>query len=400
MRNQTCKYFEQGRCFKGSNCKFAHISPSDNQLTKFTSSSHLVALSNEIKNDLKEFGNFESKTFSSLGFPSPATTNLIDGSRELSFEELRVQFYQDPTTYNSFIQQREEDYKKVLDFLKQNYDKAARYLQLAAKGENKLKPFIPFSGMNPSFGSSGFGGSGTPAFGSSGFGQSGFGQSGFGQSAFGKSAFSQNDTAQKSSPFGGLAENKGNATPFGSNSAFAGSNPFAKAASSTSAFGGGSSSSLTGSNPFAKAAPSDNAFGGAPFNNAFAASAPSTNAFSGAASSNAFSSGGSFPSGNAFADKSAENAFSGASSKDGSFPQGFNANNAFSAGEPSNNAVFSGNASSNSFPTASNGAGPSVNKLGPASENIPEAVMAAFQSATFELGKVPDVPPPASLCQG
>lgn len=395
MRNQTCKYFEQGRCFKGSNCKFAHISPSDSRLTKFTSASHLATLSTDIKNDLKDFDNFQSSPFSSFGFPSPAITNLIDGSRKISFEELRVQFHQDPSNYSNSIQLREEDYKKALEFLKQNYDKAARYLQLAAKEKNSLKPFIPFSinEMNPSFGSSGFGSSGTPAFGSSGFGQSAFGQSGFGQSAFGKSAFSQNDTTQKStpfgaaanssSPFGGLAENKGSVTPFGSNSAFAGSNPFAKAASSNNAFGAASNKGASG------AVPTNSAFGATPTNNAFSNASTSNNALA--------SAGSPFAAGNTTSNNAGNlnNAFGGSGSTQNAFLTDKVSSNAFSSGNNTNN---------NAFSTETTG---KTNLLSNPSGNTPasvsdmsEAVMAAFQNATFELGKVPDVPPPANLCQG
>lgn len=241
----------------------------------------------------------------------------------------------------------------------------------------------PTTSSGSAFGSSGFGNSkpaatasafGAPstgtAFGSTGFGNppsgSGFGSSGFGSastssgsapgtSGFGQSGFGQSANNTTNLPFGNL-NNDNKASPFGSTN----NN------NSTSAFGaGGLRAGLTGSNPFG----SSEGKGASPFGTM--TSQNTTLAFASSANTNlAF--GQSSSNGNAF----------GASNNT---PQQF--------GSGSNGSGFS----NNSVPLGQSGFGSSSNDT--SLDEYDPKVLEAFSAAKFELGKIPEVPPPLTLCQ-
>jgi nucleoporin NUP42 len=209
------------------------------------------------------------------------------------------------------------------------------------------------------FGSTGFGNPpGGSAFGSSGFGNastssgSAPGTSGFGQSGFGQST---NNTTNL--PFGNLT-NDNKASPFGATNDN----------NSTSAFGAGS----TSSNPFGSSAGK----GATPFGTmsnqnetlAFALSANTNLAF-GQSSSNG-------------------SAFGASNNTPQQFGSGNNGSGFANSSAPLGQSGF-----------GSTSAQPSNVSNDTSLDEYDPKVLEAFSAAKFELGKIPEVPPPVTLCQ-
>ncbi|CCE88874.1 Piso0_001664 [Millerozyma farinosa CBS 7064] len=305
---QICKYYANGNCKFGNSCRFSHEDPKD--LTKkkgytlqdFISPKELNNLTESIRLGLNDYKQFASTpVLSSFGLGHPAVNNLIDG-RDVSFEELRLQ-YLEASQNNTVgelerqLELRKRDMEYCINHVRGKENLAARYQQKSAEpGAQLPKPFVPLSvdesiarlsqqpsalgngntaAANP-FGQSSFGSSGqhnpfavgaTPSkspFGTqnqtnsnagasslsgdqSGF--SAFGKGGFGSSGFGSSGFGSANTAA------GAAKPGFGSSAFGS-SGF-GSSSFGKPSTGSSAFG----SSGFGSSGFGQAAPGQAASG-------------------------------------------------------------------------------------------------------------------------------------------
>lgn len=243
----------------------------------------------------------------------------------------------------------------------------------------------PTASSGSAFGSSGFGNSkpasatsafGDPstvsAFGSTGFGNppggSAFGSSGFGNastssgsapgtSGFGQSGFGQSTNNTTNLPFGNLT-NDNKASPFGATNDN----------NSTSAFGAGS----TSSNPFGSSAGK----GATPFGTmsnqnetlAFALSTNTNLAF-GQSSSNG-------------------SAFGASNNTPQQFGSGNNGSGFANSSAPLGQSGF-----------GSTSAQPSNVSNDTSLDEYDPKVLEAFSAAKFELGKIPEVPPPVTLCQ-
>ncbi|KAG7869421.1 hypothetical protein KL918_000966 [Ogataea parapolymorpha] len=187
----------------------------------------------------------------------------------MSYEELRVQYYQNPDTAVREYNSRKQDMIKCLEFVRKDAQKAARYLQLAAeKNPADVKPFINFSiDMNPAPSSSSslpFGNRGASPFNqqSSSFGSAKnlFGAPAAQSNPFGTAATTNtNPFASSNTPSFGSAGFGSKPNPFGSqtntNNA---SNPFGSSSGVSSGFGKTGFGQPTGA--FASAKP--NPFGG------------------------------------------------------------------------------------------------------------------------------------------
>lgn len=300
------------------------------------------------------------------------------------------------------------------------------------------------------FGNSGFGGSG---FGSSGFGSgttggafggqkpaSGFGSSGFGlsngSSAFGSSSgafgLQQTNATSNPSPFGSSATSNNAQAPsafgssgFGSSGFGAsdqskpsgfGSSGFGSSGFGLSGFGGSSNTSTQSAfgqstnSPFAKApatgfgANGASAFG-AQTSQAAPAQAPAQSAFGGSSASPFGSSTLSNPFGqlSSTATQNTASPFgqtkpsgfgsSGFGSNNGSTPSAFGS--APTSGFGTSNSTANANSTSQNPPPQTEGVGADTNSgMG----KLAAEVVQAFSAAKFELGKVPDVPPPPQVC--
>ncbi|KAK6459249.1 uncharacterized protein RJT20DRAFT_124443 [Scheffersomyces xylosifermentans] len=283
------------------------------------------------------------------------------------------------------------------------------------------------------FGSSAFGNSNTSgAFGNSGFGSSGFGSSqtnkpasssGFGSAGFGNAGFG-NKPATSTSAFGssafGASTNNSNPSPFGTfgNAQQNKSNPFGATSSTNttqSAFGNTSNAA----NPFASANNTASPFGAAasgtsnpsPFGNTATSAFGNTNNSSTFGATNTTTSAPPFGS-----TQSAASPF-GQTNTSSPFGSATNSKAAGPFGNVSNGNAF-GNAST-STSTASPfdtklGTTPASNPFAPATtvaevaaptinneelKDLDPEFVEAFKSAKFELGRIPELPPPPLLCQ-
>ena len=182
-RNNTtpCRYFQQGTCNKGNNCKFAHVYQNDNglnnnqsrydnnsnnentseksdvqKLNNFITPPYLNSIQKTISFDMNDAKNFQVKPLaSSYSYELPCALNLIDG-RDLSLEESRFQYYQarQNGTLNQYeveMNAREKDMQKCFAHIGGHTDWAARYLQkstedITQKGKLSYEnPFINFT---------------------------------------------------------------------------------------------------------------------------------------------------------------------------------------------------------------------------------------------------------------
>lgn len=154
---QICKYYANGNCKFGNSCRFSHEDPKD--LTKkkgytlqdFISPKELNNLTESIRLGLNEYKQFASTpVLSSFGLGHPAVNNLIDG-RDVSFEELRLQ-YLEASQNNTLgelerqLELRKKDMEYCINHIRGKENLAARYQQKSAEpGAQLPKPFVPLS---------------------------------------------------------------------------------------------------------------------------------------------------------------------------------------------------------------------------------------------------------------
>lgn len=307
-----------GNCRKGSNCPFPHVNANNRngynnnrsnfgqidirrRLNDYWDASTLDRKSAEVAEELREFDNFESMSFSSFGLADPAVENLISG-RDYSYEESRLDFYQAQQSntipeYEKMINVRTQDMRTCIDHLKNDTRKAARYTQITTKEkfENPntyaAKPFIntPLdltgnslaSSTQSPFGSGPFGATNTNSnpfnspstnpFGSSSTSSGVFGNQNSKPSVFGGSNLPQNSS---STPFGQSSQGNSSGGAFGSqslggSSAF-GQSGFGASSANTSPFG----SKLPGTSNIGNSAFGSSGFGSSGFGSSGFSSAP------------------------------------------------------------------------------------------------------------------------------
>lgn len=228
---QICKFYQKGNCRNGNRCNFLHADPDVEDIpNRVTSASQFMNLdpsviAKDIRQDLDEYKQFQmNPALTAYGTGEFAINNLIAG-RDVSPEELRIQYMEaqlnnNLNEYNSSIELKKKDMEYCINEVRKKDTLAARYQQVGITHRDTMKPFIDktveqsmaelqktvgsnvngFGGTSGAFGSSGFGlnsnpfGSNANPFGSaaskpSGFGTSGFGSSGFGNNNNGSGAF-------------------------------------------------------------------------------------------------------------------------------------------------------------------------------------------------------------------
>ncbi|KAM3117346.1 hypothetical protein RJF_4498 [Candidozyma auris] len=294
----------------------------------------------------------------------------------------------------------------------------------SSAGENKSAQQSTQQGTG--FGSSGFGQSG---FGQSGFGQSGFGQSGFGQSGFGQSGFGQSGFGQS-----GFGQSGFGKPAFGSSS---GQSAFGSANQSTTTSGFGQSGFGTSAenkpSPFGQATESKGSpFGqrsetkASPFGqttetkaSSFGQSAPSTassfgqfgQAKASTASTSSSSTFGQSALGNTTSEQTTSSPFGQSSSK----PVQTSTQNPFAAtkqpgstssSNPSSQSTqaglgafggFSSTSASEDISSPFKRDSQTPEALASSSNKASDLVPPAFHDPMFELGVIPECPPPKSV---
>jgi nucleoporin NUP42 len=310
-RKPVCKYFKQGKCQYGDNCRFYHPqqsvfnnynndnynnnynnsnnrnfgntfgngfnattnsndinhnpTPTTETIQQFCDSRSINRKETEIRTDMAELAEMTSinnHIFTSYSLKPPASVNLIS-DRDYSFEEERVQYYLAQATntipqYQQKIVNRKSDMNNSINFMRNNTQKAVRYLQLALQNPSiKPKPLLPALDLNA-----------TPSLQSS---------SSTTSSIFG--AFNNATTSAQNNPFGTQSSNPFNASSTNSAAAFGSSgfgsslnkanSPFGNQTISSSPFSNvGSTAPGFGSSGFASATSasiSSNPFGGSVF---------------------------------------------------------------------------------------------------------------------------------------
>ncbi|EDO17859.1 hypothetical protein Kpol_1043p49 [Vanderwaltozyma polyspora DSM 70294] len=309
-----CKYFQQGYCNKGNNCKFAHVLNNGNggstankegksdaeKLKNFISPNSFNYLQKSTIGDINESKDFQVKPLaSSYSSEVPCALNLING-RDYSLEESRLQYYEarqngSVPQYESQLNARLADMQKCFNHIRAHPDWAARYLQKGTKEISETgrttntAPFCNFPldlnapVSNPAFGSNPFtsgGSANTSAFGGSAnnaFGKPNFGASespfrstmGTGSSNLGASV--QSPSACAGSAFGTPSfgsKTFGSQTNQASVGGAFGKPAFGAPSSTSNAFGAGSTTSSSFGAPSFGSAPSNttgntSSFGGA-----------------------------------------------------------------------------------------------------------------------------------------
>lgn len=305
---QPCKYFQKGACRFGDRCKFLH---SDVDITNASTQQVFLnqdpnTLANEIVDDLNDYKHIHmNPALSAYGTGEFAVNNLIEG-RDMSPEELRLQYMQallnnTVNEYNRNLELRSKDMDFCVGEIRKRTTLAARYQQVGISNPGQMKPFIDktvdqsisalqasgatgagtgaaFGGQNP-FGASvnpfgaqnsGFGAaaaSGASPFGSSSTTPSPFGNgasgSGFGSSGFGNAAAAQTATSANSGPSGPSGGSAFGASGFGSTNKPSGSSGFGSAGFGSAGFGSApkSGASAFGAAGFGSTATSGGAFG-------------------------------------------------------------------------------------------------------------------------------------------
>lgn len=489
-RQAVCKFYKQGHCSYGNNCRFYHPpsnnggyngnnynnnysnnynnnynnnnnaynnyngrgkSPFNNGNNTTSNNTSTVETpqqfcdprsmgrrETEMRNDmleLEEMLSVSNHVFTSYSLKPPVSNNLLP-SRDFSYEEDRLQYYlaKNSNTIPQYQQQVTNRHQDMIDstkFIKLNTQKCVRYLQLSVQNPNSNpKPLISPIDINASSKSNNsnsifgnitttttnnnlFGGS-SNAFGSStntggAFSNqnlnsspfsslqnnanatnstSPFGQSGFNKpaGAFGSTGFGASTTNAISNPFGASPFTSSTPPPTTTNS------PFGAVGFGQSGFGKTSSTQTSSntSNPFgASSSNISNPFGASSTNNPnpFGASPAASN-------TNPFGSSSTNPT---------PNPFSNATMNNNSGNLGNNTN--FNGGAFPNQNVFQNNNQNPGFGAPFGGnqgnVGYKQSELGEEQtklENVTGEILVAFKSEVFELGKVPDIPPPIELC--
>lgn len=524
-RPPVCKFFKQGKCQYGNNCRFYHPGDVDNygsnnaygnsnpfggngfnafntgnsslgafgnsspskqeDISQFCNPSTISQRETEIRNDMNELSEslqVSENIFTSYSLKPPASVNLI-ANRDLSFEETRIQYYLAQSTnslpsHQQQLTKRVNDMKSCITFLRNNTQKAVRYLQLALQNPNTTpKPLIPpfdpnvqtnsapVSSANSIFGlpnsSNPFGGSvsnqspfgntnssagtsnpfgvstnsnksnpfagtsnsqspftqlgssttSTGAFASSGFTSkpsggafgsqaspfgnasssgnagpstsSGFGSSGFGSSGFGSSGFGNSGFGASATPTATTVSN-----PFGGSSKL--SNPFGGSTTTTPAVAGTTGTTPFGGSGFGNSGFGNTKLGGTGFGSTGFGSASTGSGFG----KSEFNTQSNPPMNNI-------NPFGGQSFSQTSANSTTGGNNTFATNSnpfgSSTQASFIGSSQTSSQPVVfykQGGIDDPPTKL----EDLGDEVVQIFKSEKFELGRVPDIPPPLELC--
>lgn len=392
-----CKYFQQGRCTRGSSCKFAHINPngingssesgqhmSEADLYRsFVSPNSLNKIERTITNDLRDSESFQQRPLTSAySYGSPCAVNLISG-RDYSPEESRSEFYsaQLQGTGQQYIAQinaREMDMQQCFTHVKSHLDWASRFLQkntkdLVETGQRSMKSeFVNFplrlSGGDAGFADTAY--NAPPSTGNGAFGQptsgGAFEAPAFGSSSFGSAPVGPNNAGgafSKSTAVGGnpFSTNK-TSNAFGSSSG--NSNPFIPSAKSSgsNAFGqpafGAGPSPATGS-AFGKPAfssPSAPTSGGSAFGKPAFGSAASTTSGGSAFGQPAFGTSTALGSGQSAFGKPAFDSRSSTSFGGSAFGKpAFGSTGSAQGNEPSSASTAFGQPVFGSTPTQSNG---------------------------------------------
>lgn len=152
--NIPCKYFQQGKCTRGNNCKFAHVYVNENgsrqsqsqesgsseadNYKNFVNPNAITRIEKTILTDLVDAESFQRKPLSSAySYGTPCTVNLING-RDYSPEESRLQYYEAQKNgllnqYEVEMKAREKDMEKCFAHIRSHPDWAARFLQKTTK---------------------------------------------------------------------------------------------------------------------------------------------------------------------------------------------------------------------------------------------------------------------------
>ena len=413
----------------------------------------------EIRNDMNELQEMLSTSnhiFTSYSLKPPVQINILP-QRDFSYEEDRLQYYiarnnNSITQYEQQISNRRKDMADSTNNLKSNTQRAVRYLQLAVQNPtSNPKPLIPpidinapvatFTTSNSIFGN-------VSSAASNPFGQQ--------SNPFGGGASSQSGSAFKPATVGGGAfgSQSLNSSPFAtlkttSNANGINSNTFGKTSStlgqtgfgSTPAGGFGSSgfestaiSNPFGASPFSSSSPNTaNPFGASVSPANTSTSAPTASAFgsssfgqsgfgnSGFGQSSFATSTSTAPVASASGPSNIANPFgagvpSGSSNPFGNSPSISN-NSPFGNANPMNtnggmlssNNVFQGNSQASPFGEMSankfggqGSAGFKQSDLGEEHTKMEdinsEEILEIFRSDIFQIGRVPDIPPPVELC--
>lgn len=270
LSKPICKFYQKGYCRNGDRCKFLHgesndVAPSNRIATQQQFMSRdPSSLAKEIRDDLDEYKYIQmNPALTAYGTGEFAINNLIAG-RDLSPDELRIQYMEAVQTnkLDEFIRTMElkkKDMEYCINEIRKKDSVAARYQQVGITHRDTIKPFIEKSveqsiaelqntlGNNSNGGAFGsapnpFGASANP-FGASAFGNSasGFGSSGFSNSGLGNSNNTSSNGAFGSSGFGNAGTNGGSKTE----SAF-GSSGFGSSGFGNSGFGSGATGGAFG----------------------------------------------------------------------------------------------------------------------------------------------------------
>ncbi|KAH3665899.1 hypothetical protein OGAPHI_004088 [Ogataea philodendri] len=427
-QRKICPFFQAGNCRYGSKCRNLHIKSSQEDLKSFISPGSLNTKTEEIKKNVNSIlpDVRNGAVLTSYSLAPPANVNLISG-RDMSFEELRLQYYQNKDSAVFEYNCRKQDMIKCLERVKTEAYKGARYLQLAAeKPPQGVKSFIDFPiDMNAQSQPNAFGAPrqnspfGAPAT----------------SNAFGGASISnpfQSSATAKPNPFGansianpfqsagssafGTASNTG---PFGRQTATAPANPFGS--SSTAPSAGASAFGQSGfgqaSSPFGSAAAKPNPFGSASTNPApspFGATSHTAQPTSGFGQSGfgAFGSQKVSPfnqvasqpakptpfgqtSSSPFGQPSTTPAAPAGAFGQSSGPFGQLASNSNSS-TLTNNSPFGqpfGNSAAASEPFKQAGLEEPQTQLA----DLPDSVINEFKADKFTIGQIPDVPPPLEM---
>lgn len=289
---QLCKFYQKGICRNGNRCNFLHVDPDEvAQPNRVTSAQQFMNLdpstiAKDIREDLDEYRLFQmNPALTAYGTGEFAINNLIAG-RDVSPEELRIQYMEalmnnKVDDYNKNIDLKKRDMEFCINEVRKKDTLAARYQQVGITHRDTMKPFIDktveqsmaelqntvgnnsFGGGSGAFGSSGFGlasnsnpfGTNSNPFASSatskpsGFGSSTFGSTGFGSAGFGNSGFGSNGSGSNSGGAFGLSFSGGNTNPApsASTSSGFGSSGFGSAGFGSNTTGGAFGSQKTSS---------------------------------------------------------------------------------------------------------------------------------------------------------
>ncbi|KAI8391691.1 uncharacterized protein BYT42DRAFT_557731 [Radiomyces spectabilis] len=427
----VCRFFQEGRCKFGSDCRFEHINPGAPGQWK-SNSTPVTDKYNEasIRTNLKD----ERPLWQlSVYGPAKEEPNLIVGT-DRSPEEDRLLYYLSMRTtgnINQYMADQEQAIRTmdsqvnaILNNPKaalQHYDQQKTKHTSGFGGQASNQPFEPFTGAPQAFGGSSAFGSGAfgqkpaTAFGGSAFGSAG--NNAFGASAFGGGTASAFGGSQPVSAFGATtgapafgstsslgASAFGKPSALGGGPAFGQASAFGAASNSAPAFGATSALGQSAAPAFgstsALGSTSTPAFGAT--SGLGAAAAPAFGATSTLGSGSAFGQTSSLGGNNAF-NKSAPSAFGQPSALGQASPFNQSTNTAPGFGSSLSSSTNStlaapGFGSANVNPTGFGSFATTNNPSSLSSANMDDPDYKAFASDHFDFRGIPEVEPPAELC--